>query len=551
MPFACLQDKNEISSGVGPCWAFYLTENPFVACRNYCLGCDFAIQELLFINWAKRMRQCRIAAPQGARGQPFAHRRQALRGRTASVSPFAAAVSGTGSMGVAATHQQQQQQQQQQHSQLPISDESKAIGCLLGAMCGNVLGAPHQDDRHFQVVRQRRNGVTDFWRYDIGPHPVQYGHYTGDFSNLLAVAISLVQYGTLDCGAVLTSLVQSYDPDRRRYSMYDKIVMDAVLAGTEPLQIPQLAERYLAEATRRLASSSSDRPEREPHGPCDLGAAARAAPIGFAYRSAGPAALLSAVRSSLEFSHPTPLGLDAAHVVAAATAWLARQQGQQAAGGQQGQRSPQAGVVAGSSGSGDGPGGTSTAGSSSSSSSGGGPEAMLSYLIDEVAVTSDMLGKLRLLRESLFQVDAVTDWRAFYAGPQWHALASLMTRLCFHGFATAGSEFAAVALLALITNWNRPEQAVIVAASFGGHAPATAQVVGALAGALHGREWVPERWWSEVENGEDGGRDVVVEVGKALGALRVDEEGGKRGEQEEGEGMEGEEAGAKVDGEAR
>jgi hypothetical protein len=29
--------------------------------------------------------------------------------------------------------------------------EARAIGCMMGAMCGNALGAPVQNDRHWQV----------------------------------------------------------------------------------------------------------------------------------------------------------------------------------------------------------------------------------------------------------------------------------------------------------------------------------------------------------------------------------------------------------------
>ncbi|KXZ53700.1 hypothetical protein GPECTOR_6g617 [Gonium pectorale] len=368
-----------------------------------------------------------------------------------------------------------------------VSDESKAVGLLLGAMCGNVLGAPHQYERHYQVTRMRGNGVTDFWRYDIGEQPLQYGQYTGDFSNLLAVARSLLEARGVDTGTVMVALLGSYDPENRRYSPYDKLVSEALLAGADPAAVPELAERYLEETTRRHASTSSDRADREPYGPSDLCAAARAAPIGLAYRAADYPTLLSAVRRSLAFSHTTPLGLDAAAVVAAAAAWCARQQ-------------PGDRVVCR-------------------------PEVLLSHLINDVAVTADMAAKLRLLRENLFQLEAVTDWRSFYAGPQWHGLTRLLSALCFHGYATAGSEFAAVVLLAFLTSWGRPEQAVIVAASFGGHAPATAQVVGALAGALYGREWVPERWWSGLENAEgEGGRDAVVAAGLQLAVLQLAED---------------------------
>ncbi len=110
-------------------------------------------------------------------------------------------------------------------------------------------------------------------------------------------------------------------------------------------------------------------------------------------------------------------------------------------------------------------------------------------------------------------------------------MARVHALLSYHGFATAGSEAAAVALWALITSWGRPEQALAVAASFGGHAPATTQMVGAMAGALYGREWIPERWWVALENGEEGGRDAVVEVGRRLAAVRVGEQGGQEGQE--------------------
>ncbi|PNW81371.1 hypothetical protein CHLRE_07g353230v5 [Chlamydomonas reinhardtii] len=385
-----------------------------------------------------------------------------------------------------------------------VGDEDKAVGCLLGAAVGNVLAAPYQGDRHFEVIRLRRNGVTDFWKYDIGAQPVQYGQYTGDFANLLAVATSLSASRGVEPAHLLGALTRAYAEGgssvevedasggsssgflpARRYSPYDRLVMDAVLAGTDPLKVPELAERYLAETTRRHASSSSDRPDREPHGPSDLGAAARAAPIGLAYRRAGGERLLAAVRRSLEFSHPTPLGLDAAHVVAAAAAWCGRQQP------------------------GDAVGAT--------------PAALLSHLLNDVAVTAEQCGKLRLLRDNLFQLDEVTDWRAFYAGPQWARLTALFSRLSFHGLATAGSEFASVVLLALLSSWGRPEQAVIVAASLGGHAPATAQTVGALAGTLYGQSWVPERWWRGLGEGVEGeaGREAVVQAGRALAAVEL------------------------------
>jgi hypothetical protein len=55
----------------------------------------------------------------------------------------------------------------------------RATGAMLGAMVGNVLGAPVWGDRHWQVTRRFPSGLTDFWRFDIGDEPVPFGHYTG------------------------------------------------------------------------------------------------------------------------------------------------------------------------------------------------------------------------------------------------------------------------------------------------------------------------------------------------------------------------------------
>ncbi len=44
------------------------------------------------------------------------------------------------------------------------------------------------------------------------------------------------------------------------------------------------------------------------------------------------------------------------------------------------------------------------------------------------------------------------------------------------------------------------------------------RAAGALAGALHGVEWIPGSWYKDLENGF-GGRDVVVDVARKLAEL--------------------------------
>lgn len=61
-------------------------------------------------------------------------------------------------------------------------DKTRAVGMMLGAMAGNVLGSAVQNDRHYQVVRRfpTARGLSDFWRFDISNEPIAHGCYTGE-----------------------------------------------------------------------------------------------------------------------------------------------------------------------------------------------------------------------------------------------------------------------------------------------------------------------------------------------------------------------------------
>jgi hypothetical protein len=54
----------------------------------------------------------------------------------------------------------------------------------------------------------------------------------------------------------------------------------------------------------------------------------------------------------------------------------------------------------------------------------------------------------------------------------------------------------------VLISWRHPKQAVMLAASLGGYAGCTAGLAGGLAGALHGSAWVPEAWWSRLQDGQ-------------------------------------------------
>ncbi len=74
------------------------------------------------------------------------------------------------------------------------------------------------------------------------------------------------------------------------------------------------------------------------------------------------------------------------------------------------------------------------------------------------------------------------------------------------------------ALYAFLANPRSFAGAVVYAVSLGGDTDTIGAMTGALSGALHGVQAVPEGWWQALENEEDG-RDDVVALGQALANL--------------------------------
>ena len=71
------------------------------------------------------------------------------------------------------------------------------------------------------------------------------------------------------------------------------------------------------------------------------------------------------------------------------------------------------------------------------------------------------------------------------------------------------------AIYAFITFWRSFEEALVYAVSLGGDTDTLAAMTGAIAGAFHGVQAVPQRWWDALENGPRG-RDYVVSLGQRL-----------------------------------
>jgi ADP-ribosylglycohydrolase len=280
------------------------------------------------------------------------------------------------------------------------------------------------------------------------------------------------------------------------------------------------AEAFLDRSYARNAPTASHRPDREPFGYTDNGGAMRATPIGLAYSSAPLSCLASAIDSAIGFTHPAAPGLEGALVQAAAVGWLSRQ-------------------VRGS--------------------AGCTPGALLEYLLDSVAYTADMRGKLQTIQQahaSLGQLPQLAagnsnyavggtgtgsshshssssstshssshgngnhagssgygsssnrdsssgngsssgssrgavavPWRVFWSSREWQVMTHTLNRLTRQNHATLGTEAVAVALWALVSNWEQPRQSVTLATCMGGSTGVTATLTGGWVGE-GGLVWV-------------------------------------------------------------
>ena len=86
-------------------------------------------------------------------------------------------------------------------------------------------------------------------------------------------------------------------------------------------------------------------------------------------------------------------------------------------------------------------------------------------------------------------------------------------------FQIHAAEAVCCALWAFIRHCLEPEQCIIQAVSLGGDTDTVAAMAGALAGALHGTAWIPQRWYDNIENEPGLGRDYIIHTARQLAKL--------------------------------
>ena len=176
-----------------------------------------------------------------------------------------------------------------------LTFEDRCIGCLLGAACGDILGAGVEGWPAAEI-REHFGELRDFADSGRG-----FGCFTDDTQMTLALATSLVERGRVDAEQVSAKYAEFYEP-WRGYGGAAHRVMQALAKGAD------------YRGTGRL---------QFPEGSFGNGGAMRIAPVGLAYRHAAPEVLHQAVEDALLCTHVHPEAVDGAFVQARAVAYPA------------------------------------------------------------------------------------------------------------------------------------------------------------------------------------------------------------------------------------
>ena len=96
--------------------------------------------------------------------------------------------------------------------------------------------------------------------------------------------------------------------------------------------------------------------------------------------------------------------------------------------------------------------------------------------------------------------------------PHWEERDLIVSKL---GNRSAAHRSVPTAIFAFTLFWSSFEDALVYAVSLGGDTDTLAAMTGAIAGAFHGAQAVPQRWWEHLEN-KNKGRNYIVYLGEEL-----------------------------------
>ena len=307
------------------------------------------------------------------------------------------------------------------------------VGSLLGATCGDVLGAAVE-----MWSRDEIRATFGLLR-DFQPHTRGFGRYTDDTEMSLALTRSLCACGGADAGDCARRYAATFTPGRG-YGRSAVQILSALGEGRE----------YWQTATLLF-----------PEGSYGNGAAMRIAPVGLLYGRGTEAGLREAVDAAVCCTHVHLEAVEAACLQAVAVGLLLE----------------------------------------------GSPGR--DFTVD------DLLGPLQRSCRCPMLGRALTSVA--------HLLATAADGdavLERFGCGVRSADSWPPALWAALRYQHDPEAALIEAVNLGGDADTIGAMTGALVGALHGTNWIPSRWFENLENGVNG-RDEIIRAAGLLADLAL------------------------------
>ena len=249
-------------------------------------------------------------------------------------------------------------------------------------------------------------------------------------------------------------------------SLVEKGVADAEDISLKYAEFYESRRGYGAAAHRVMGALLNDADYRTtgriqfPNGSFGNGGAMRIAPVGLAYRNASDDVLHHAVEAALLCTHVHPEAIDGAFIQAKAVATLA-----------------------------------------TSDPNGLDRRHFIEMLIG-YSKTFVVQRKLEILLEQ--PDEGVSDDEVIYT--------------VGNGIRT--SEAVAASLWGFFRYGDNPEECLIRTVNFGGDTDTIGAMVGAQLGSLYGLEWIPSRWYTQIENRRHG-RDFMIDLAERLARLDI------------------------------
>ena len=81
------------------------------------------------------------------------------------------------------------------------------------------------------------------------------------------------------------------------------------------------------------------------------------------------------------------------------------------------------------------------------------------------------------------------------------------------------------ALWVVCTSYREPEECLVRGVNMGGDTDTVAAMIGDIVGALHGCQWIPDRWRDNIEPNSDEnmsrGKEYAIELAKKLATMNL------------------------------